>query len=151
MLDVFACVCASGLYKLQLGPSFVCALCEPGARCPGADKIEACAFNSFSVVGVVTECTPCAEHSRCSKSAPLTSPEQCQYVPAAEGSFDASCRLCASGTFQRLDLTFNCTNATENSVPNAGLNPLRPDSGCPLRAGTGLGGQDGLRADVDVR
>ena len=22
------------------------------------------------------------------------------------------------------------------SVPNAGLNPLRPDSGCPLRAGT---------------
>ena len=24
----------------------------------------------------------------------------------------------------------------KNSVPNAGLNPLRPDSGCPLRAGT---------------
>jgi hypothetical protein len=27
----------------------------------------------------------------------------------------------------------------ENSVPNAGLNPLRPDGGCPLQAGTGHG------------
>jgi len=28
------------------------------------------------------------------------------------------------------------TDVAKNSVPNAGLNPLRPDSGCPLRAGT---------------
>jgi len=27
----------------------------------------------------------------------------------------------------------------ESSFPNAGLNPLRPDMGCPLRAGTGHG------------
>ena len=27
----------------------------------------------------------------------------------------------------------------KKSVPNAGLNPLRPDGGCPLQAGTGHG------------
>ncbi len=31
------------------------------------------------------------------------------------------------------------SSGKKNSVPNAGLNLLRPDSGCPLRAGTGHG------------
>jgi len=107
--DVFACVCAPGVYKLPLAAGFRCAPCEPGARCPGADRIEACPFNTFAVGGVVTECTPCAAHSRAATSAPLASPEQCQCVPGAEGSFDADCRLCAPGKFQPLDLTFNGT------------------------------------------
>lgn len=113
VVDVFACVCAPGLYKAPFGlgasASFVCALCEPAARCPGADRIEPCPFNTFSVGGVVTECTPCAEHSRAATAAPLASPAQCQCVPGAEGASHDDCRLCAPGKFQPLDLTFNGT------------------------------------------
>lgn len=109
VVDVFACVCAPGVYKLPLASGFRCALCEPAARCPGADRIEPCPFNTFSVGGVVTECTPCAEHSRAATAAPLASPAQCQCVPGAEGASHDDCRLCAPGKFQPLDLTFNGT------------------------------------------
>lgn len=112
VVDVFTCVCAAGLYKSPLDFGFRCALCEPGSRCPGADRIEDCPFNTFSVGGVVTDCTPCAEHSRAATSAPLASPEQCQCVPGAEGTFHEHCSLCAPGKFQPLDLTFNGTGAT---------------------------------------
>jgi hypothetical protein len=110
--DVFECVCAPGVFKLPLDFGFRCALCEPGARCPGADRIEDCPFNTFAVGGVVTECTPCAEYSRAATSNPLTSPEQCQCVPGAEGTFHVNCSLCAQGRFQAIDLTFNGTYAT---------------------------------------
>jgi hypothetical protein len=112
VVDVFTCVCAPGVYKLPLDFGFRCALCEPGARCPGADRLEDCPFNTFSVGGVVTECTPCAPLSRAATSAPLASPEQCQCVPGAEGAFHEHCSLCAPGKFQPLDLTFNGTGAT---------------------------------------
>jgi hypothetical protein len=114
--DVFACVCAPGVYKLPLDFGFRCALCEPGSRCPGDDRIEACPFNTFAVGGVVTECTPCAALSRAATSAPLASPEQCQCVPGAEGAFHEHCALCAPGKFQPLDLTFNGTGATGSFV-----------------------------------
>lgn len=113
--DVFACVCAPGLYKkIQQPPDsgFVCALCEPGHFCPGADVILACPFNTYSVGGVVTTCTPCAELSRAATAAPLVGPQQCQCLPGAEGSFGEHCRLCAPGKFQPLDLTANATGAT---------------------------------------
>ena len=32
-----------------------------------------------------------------------------------------------------------CMGVLRNSVPNGELNPIRPDSGCPLQAGTGHG------------
>jgi len=112
VVDVFTCVCAAGLYKSPLDFGFRCALCEPGSRCPGADRIEDCPFNTFAVGGVVTECTPCAALSRAATSAPLASPEQCQCVPGAEGAFHEHCALCAPGKFQPLDLTFNGTGQT---------------------------------------
>jgi hypothetical protein len=108
VVDVFTCVCAPGVYKMALdlaSETFRCALCEPGARCPGADRIEDCPFNTFAVGGVVTECTPCAEHSRAATSAPLANPAQCQCVPGAGGGFHEDCALCAAGKFQPLDLT----------------------------------------------
>ena len=113
--DVFACLCAPGVYKLPLdfaSETFRCALCEPGARCPGEDRIEDCPFNTFTVGGVVTECTPCAEHSSAATSAPLASPEQCQCVQGAEEDFHEHCALCAPGKFQPIDLTFNSTGHT---------------------------------------
>ncbi len=109
--NVFACLCAPGVYKLPLDFGFRCALCEPGTRCPGADRIEDCPFDTFAVGGVVTECTPCEEHSRAATRTPIASPEQCQCVPGAEGGFHENCALCAPGKFQPLDLTFNGTNA----------------------------------------
>jgi hypothetical protein len=113
--DIFACVCAPGLYKKSNQPpdsGFVCALCEPGHFCPGADVISACPFNTYSVGGVVTACTPCAELSRAATAAPLVGQQQCQCLPGAEGSFGEHCRLCAPGKFQPLDLTANATGAT---------------------------------------
>ena len=53
-------------------------------------------------------------------------------------SFCALPRLQRVTTPQAHTLTDNFL-ARKNSVPNAGLNPLRPDSLCPLRAGTGHG------------
>jgi hypothetical protein len=128
VVDVFACVCAPGVYKLPLDFGFRCALCEPGARCPGADRIEDCPFNTFSVGGVVTECTPCAALSRAATSAPLASPAQCQCVPGAEGAFHELCSLCAPGFFQPLDLTFNGTGASAPvSAVATACQPCAPD------------------------
>ena len=46
---------------------------------------------------------------------------------------------------ERLSCILIHLHIQKNSVPNAGLNLLRPDIGCPLRAGTGHGGhQAGL-------
>jgi len=114
VVDVFTCVCAPGLYKSPLDFGFRCALCEPGSRCPGADRIEACTFNTFAVGGVVTECTPCAALSRAATSAPLSSPAQCQCLSGTEGTFHDLCTHCAPGKFQPSDLTANATGATGN-------------------------------------
>jgi hypothetical protein len=35
-------------------------------------------------------------------------------------------------------------------VPEWELKLLLPGSGCPLQAGTGMGGEDGLRTDADA-
>ena len=135
--DVFACVCAPGVYKLPLDFGFRCALCEPGARCPGADRIEDCPFNTFAVGGVVTECTPCAALSRAATSAPLASPGQCQCVPGAEGAFHEHCALCEPGNFQPLDLTFNGTGQTgAASAVATACEPCVPNEFQPLHGAT---------------
>ena len=160
VVDVFTCVCAPGVYKLALdfaSETFRCALCEPGARCPGADRIEDCPFNTFAVGGVVTECTPCAEHSRAATSAPLANPAQCQCVPGAEGGFHEDCALCAAGKFQPLDLTFNGTGQTGAASAVATVcqpcaeNHFQPQSGAtacvPCHANSSSGAGSDAAAD----
>ena len=157
--DVFVCVCEPGVYKLRLDFGFRCALCEPGSRCPGDDRIEACPFNTFAVGGVVTECTPCAALSRAATSAPLASPAQCQCVPGAEGAFHEHCALCAPGKFQPLDLTFTGTGQTgaasavatacEPCVPNEFQTQLGATACVPCHAHSSTAGAAGSDAAED--
>ena len=60
------------------------------------------------------------------------------------------CQPCVTDTYQHLTGSTSCASCpAQNSVPNAGLNQLLPDCGCPLQLGPGMGCQDGLRADND--